>query len=100
MKSSPAATKASSTSKERASSAVHPKTLPPSANGPISRPDFPNARLAIGMAFPPSGRRQLEHALGVQVEDLFLVGIADRCVVQPLGGLDRFLIRIVDGPHD
>src|SRR6185437_12968594 len=47
MKLNPAPMKASSTRKEVGSSAVHPKTLPPRASGPISNPEAPSLRLIM-----------------------------------------------------
>src|SRR5690606_11871947 len=46
----PRSTKRSSSLNEVASSAVQPKTLPPSTSGAISRPERPSLRLSMGVA--------------------------------------------------
>jgi hypothetical protein len=47
MNEKPASTKASSSLCEVASSAVHPKTLPPKAIGANSSPDLPSLRFSM-----------------------------------------------------
>src|SRR5215211_524881 len=47
MKLKPAATKASSSSNDRCSSAVQPNTLPPKHSGSTFRPEWPSSRASI-----------------------------------------------------